>query len=165
MNIRSRVRLVLPLVQVTVACALIASFVAPPHPEDFAKTEYQLYRALDAPAFLLSEVPARIVHWVYRQEYFIVENVVRLCFVWLVWYAVSVEISGRGQSVLSPKTRVRRVADVLAVMFGSAVWLSGGYNLHPPAIWILYPIWGVAIMGFYGRDLWISFHSGRGPVA
>jgi hypothetical protein len=163
MNIHRRVRFVLPLTQAAVACALIASFLAPPHPEDFAKTEYQIYRALNAPAFLLSAVPARIAHWVYRKAYFIVETTVRLCFVWLVWYAVSIEISGRGRSVLSPRTRVRRVADALAVIFGAAVALSGGYGLHPPAIWMLYLIWGVVIMGFYGRDLWVSLRCDRAP--
>jgi len=149
-------------VQLAVACALIASFLAPPHPEDFEKTEYRFYRALNAPAFLLSEVPVRIIHTACHQEYFIVESAVRLCFVWLVWYALSIEISGGGRSVLSPKTRVRRVADALAVISGAAVGMSAHFNLTPTAVWMLYPIWGVAIMGFYGRDLWASFRSGPG---
>jgi len=131
---------------VAFAGALIARFLAPPHPEDFDKVEYQLYRALNAPAFLLSQVP-----------------VVLLCFVWLVWYAVGIEISGRGQSVLTPKTRSRRAADALAMIFGAGVGMNAHYNIVPTAAWLLYPTWGVTIIGFYGHDLWVSFRSSRIP--
>lgn len=167
---RSRVRLVLPLIQVALAAALIASnSLRPNHVWDpaFTKPDWQFCRGLNAPAFLLAELPvhiAEILPWGNYQQVLIVQAIIRLSFVWLVWYAVSIEIGGGGQSVLSCKTPIRGVIDALAAIFGAIVGLGGGFltrhiggTNYARLVWVPHLIWAVAIMGFYGHDLWVSF--------
>jgi hypothetical protein len=88
---------------------------------------------------------------------------VHLSLTWLLWYLVSIEVGGKGYSLLTPKTRVRGVADVLAVAFGIMVGAAGldlpSYFLPVYARLVAAPylIWGVAMVSFYGHDLWSSF--------
>ena len=83
--------------------------------------------------------------------------------VWLLWYAVAVEITGRGVSVLTPKTGVRRLADVLAILFGASVEpyadrvIISVLNPYQRVLACVYLVWIFAIIGFYGHDLWASF--------
>jgi hypothetical protein len=94
---------------------------------------------------------------------FVITRYLYLAFIWLLWYGVGIELSGHGQSVLMPKTGRRAAGDIVAMAVG-AVLLSFSWGLiefgrgaHAQSVRVVaYFIWGVAILGFYGHDLWIS---------
>jgi hypothetical protein len=81
--------------------------------------------------------------------------------VWLLWYAVSIEIGGRGRSVLTPKTGFRRVVDVLVIAFGISLVAYADRTTvsvyYQTPVSFVHLLWVLAIMGFYGHDLWASF--------
>jgi hypothetical protein len=93
----------------------------------------------------------------------IIERGLYFGLVWLLWYAVSIELAGDGQSVLTPKVGARRAADVLAVSFGAMLVFIGylvrgqfgGADTYSSLIALPYLVWGAAILAFYGRDLWL----------
>jgi hypothetical protein len=150
-------RLIVPLIQVSLAGGLIVGFRTPPR-HDFDKIEWQLCWALNAPAFILAEIPIRIYRTVFQVENLIFETSAQLCFIWLVWYAVALESGGRGRSVLSARTRVPALMDVPAMILGVMVGLC---TTSIAQLRMLYPIWTIAIVGFYGHDLWMSLRGER----
>ena len=96
---------------------------------------------------------------------FALETVVFLLLVGLLWYLVSIELEGKGESVLTPRTGIRGTADGLAIIFGVilaclgllVVGQFGAVTLYSNIVAIPYYIWGAAITIFYGRDLWLCF--------
>jgi hypothetical protein len=85
----------------------------------------------------------------------------------LLWYAVSAEITGWNRNRLSSlthKTSAGMWLDLLLVCFGFAVGFVGELVRHQFAYVSLYSnliaapyvLWGVILVMFYGRDLWIS---------
>ena len=100
----------------------------------------------------------------------LLEKLLYLVLVGLLWYVVSIEIDGKGLSVLTPKTRMRRTADVLAVFFGVAVANTGllirryefGFvTTYSTLVATPYFIWAVTIVVFYGHDLWACLDKAR----
>jgi hypothetical protein len=95
-----------------------------------------------------------------------VETFLFIGLVWLLWYLVSVEVSGRGQSILTSKVRFRIVADVLAMLFGVALSVMG-FNIYERGFGFVttystlvsapYFLWALAIVAFYGHDLWVAY--------
>jgi hypothetical protein len=87
--------------------------------------------------------------------------------VWLLWYAVGTETRGRGLSVLTPKTGIRRTADVLAICFGASLLPYVDRIVPGGAYWMLFSVahllWIATIIGFYSHDLWASFRTRRLP--
>jgi hypothetical protein len=87
--------------------------------------------------------------------------------VWLLWYAVGTETQGRGLSVLTPKTGIRRAADVLAICFGASLLPFADRIVPGGRYWVLFSVahllWIVTIIGFYSHDLWASFRTRRPP--
>ena len=161
-RLRLNVQLGLPLIQVAVAGGLLVQFVAPPPGYiDYQKTAYLICCALNGPAFLLADIPLQIRHLLFGWDLFY-ETAIRLCFVWLVWYAVAIEYEGSGQSVLTSKIRPRGVVDALAVMLGVAVGLGANRGSTRPAFFIIMNlVWAAVIIGFYGHDLWITIRRSR----
>jgi hypothetical protein len=75
-----------------------------------------------------------------------------------------------GQSSLTPKTGIRRAADVLAMIFGGAVAIFSllirrhefGYvTTYSTLVAAPYFFWAVVIVAFYGHDLWVCFRTGK----
>ncbi len=85
--------------------------------------------------------------------------------VWLLWYALGIEMGGKGLSVLAAKTGVRRVADVIAMGFGACLLVYADYVtrsvFHQIWVTLVHMLWALAIIGFYGHDLWASFKPAR----
>jgi hypothetical protein len=166
---QNRTRILLPLAQVAVAAALMTHNALVPDSlanPAFTKPDWQFCLGLNAPATLVARYPMHILFqspWPRYPFSAVLELIVRLSLIWLLWYVVSIEIDGRGHSILAPKTRMRKVADVLALAFGVVVGATGqtissrfdvNYGRLVAAPYI---IWAVVIIGFYGRDLWVSF--------
>jgi hypothetical protein len=173
---RPRIRLVLPLIQVAIAVALIISnrlreqwglrpaFLAP---------DLQFCCALSAPATVIWSV-FRILkgHWYWAPLIGeIVEKLVYLVLVGLLWYVFSVEWGGRGQSLLTPKTKIRSVADVLMMAFAGFVAVFGlsvrshvfGFvTTYSTLVATPYFLWALLIATFYGHDLWVWSQIKRG---
>jgi len=101
---------VLPLVQVPLAVALITSVFRPSpiRNPSFMAPDWQLCAGLNAPAALTRAWLARITDG-WRWASFAFWTTVYLLLVWLLWCLVSIEIRGKGQSILTPKTRMRRI--------------------------------------------------------
>ena len=176
MPMRIRTRLILPTVQLAVAvCLMISNHTS--H-EDWAWThaDLQYCYALNSPVaaivHLQRESTYELLKWHYPLNV-IVNFGILFALVWLLWYAVSIEIGGKGLSVLTPKTGFRRLADLLAIAFGAAGYASLLYAdqasaqiIYTPALYpILGPlhlIWALAIIGFYCHDFWVSFGKGSG---
>lgn len=188
---RTRMRLVLPLAQVAIAIILKThNFLGPDplvHPA-WQRADNQFCNGLNAPATLVRELLGRTAArlecllwipaglrsatpccWGYLSYPvdLALDTIVYFGLVWLVWYGVSVEIRGGGQSVLASKTRMRAVADALAIVFSVAMVAYGleirsGFRA-PSAYWnvvaVPYYIWGVSVMIFYGRDLRSCFRT------
>jgi hypothetical protein len=93
---------------------------------------------------------------------FVLETIVYFVLVAVLWYVVSVELGGRGQSVLASRTGMRSAADILAIILGAALGLVGflvrrqfGYvSTYSTLVAVPYFIWGAAIAVFYGHDPW-----------
>jgi len=98
---------------------------------------------------------------------FIIETVVYFALVWLLWYLVSIEISGRnrkGMSALTSTTRIRTEIDVLLIAFGAALAVvgqavrhqfGGRPDLYANLVAVPYFIWAIVLTAFYGHDLWV----------
>jgi len=157
---RSRIQLALPLVQVALAGGLLAEFASPPHHFSIEKTAWLLCSALNAPAFLLADIPLYIFHNLIGWDT-IFETSIQLCFVWLVWYGVTIESGGGGQSVLTSKTRARGLVDALAIIFGTGVGLRLNRGPTMPVFGIMQFAWAAVIIGFYGHDLWVTIRNPR----
>jgi hypothetical protein len=168
---------VLPLVQVAIAAALATSNALRPDSwasPTWTKPDWQLLHSINAPAALIAMYPLECAYdWFspYHPLNLFVESIIRFSLIWLLWYVVSIEIGGAGQSVLTPKTRMREVADVLAIGFGAAVGVLGALYSRPvggtftkPIIILPYLIWPIVIMGFYGHDLWVSVRDAKKPA-
>lgn len=175
---RNRIRLVLPLIQVAVAVALATSNALRPDTWSspaWTKLDSQLLHSINAPAAVVAMYPLDCAyHWFspYYPLNLVVESVIRFSLIWLLWYAVSIEIGGAGQSVLTPKTRMRKVADVIAILFGAVVGVVGVLGSRPcgsifARLMVVLPIllWPLVIMGFYGHDLWVSIRGAQKPAA
>jgi hypothetical protein len=128
---RTRIRLVLPLVQMAIAIALTASNRLRPQswesPTSLAY-DWQLCCGLNAPATLIWSCLMRFHgewYWEYPLVGVVLETLVYFALVGLLWYIVSVEMGGKGQSSLTPRTRMRGAADALAMIFGRAVATFG----------------------------------------
>ena len=152
MTTRAKIQVILPTVHVVLASLLIANSG---RPLDFERTEWILCSAINSPAFLLAEIPVIVSDVAFRGGFYL-ENAIRLFFVWAVWYGVAVETGGGGESLLSSKTRARRVIDAVAVVFGAAVFVGWRQPPQTPYYMIIKLIWSLSIMAFYGRDLWIT---------
>lgn len=119
-----RIRFALPLSQIAIAVGLTAAdflghgissrlaWIAPFR---------QLFIGLNAPAAEI-EIYLKRLAWIWSPSYypaiFILDTFVYFLLVGLVWYAVAIEITGRGYSMLTSKLRPRRAADLLASAFG-----------------------------------------------
>jgi len=167
-------RLLLPLLQVLLAAALTIHNRLRPigslGSRDRAP-DRQLCDALNAPAAVMRLVLLGTAdRWTLRYPLlqFIIETVIYMVLVWLLWYMVSIEIGGKGQSILTPRTRIRRIADVFLILFGILV-ATLGFLLAPDFLRTAYSnlvtiphyIWGLAIIAFYGHDLLASFETNR----
>jgi hypothetical protein len=175
---RGRMRLVLPLAQVAFAVALTTRDFL--RPGTFERPSWtapfrQFFLGLNAPAAQIKVYLTKLA-WMWDPQYyptmFILDTIVYVGLVGLVWYAVSIEIYGKGKSVLTPKTGMRRLADLLAVVFGAVLAVTGlqihrranGYLVsypdyvgHPDLVAVLFFIWGATLLAFYGHDLWVCF--------
>lgn len=166
---RTKSRIVLPMVQMVTAAGLVISnsrrpntFASPPS----AHLDIQYCWALNCPAAMIAYLQRTATYELLKWHYplnSIVDWGTFFSLVWLLWYAISIEIGGKGLSVLTPKTGVRRLADVLAIAFGAASWVFAGYISRSVGWAVLltpvYMIWVMALIGFYGHDLWASFRS------
>lgn len=175
---RIKTRVALPLVQIAVAITLkINSRLRPLSAENPSWTapDRQFCDALNAPAALVRIFLLRLSDaWLpasYQAE-FLLETIVYFVLVGLLWYIVSIEIGGKGQSVLTPKTRARRMADGLVIFFGLMLGILGllvrgqfgVVDTYSNLVAIPYYIWALVIVSFYGHDLWVSFRA-PGPSA
>jgi hypothetical protein len=181
MIVGARIRFILPLVQVIIAAALIISnSVRPEPPADTIPSpkrgmlDIQYCLALNSPAAMIAAIQIEATHdllWNYYPLYPIVNLTFFLSLVWLLWYAVSIEIGGKGLSVLTPKTGFRRVADTLAISLGIGVVIyadiAPAHILYKKFVSPVHLLWALTIIGFYGHDLWASFRriSGTGNPA
>lgn len=169
-SMRPKVRIVLPLVQVLVAVALITSndlrpsHIGKGYPSWMAP-DWLFCAGLNAPATLARYWLIRTTNGWRWGNPLTVWTPIYLLLVWLLWYLVSIEIGGKGQSILTPKTRMRRMADLFLIVVGAAVAL-GGLSIRRESGFVApystieavpYFIWGVVILVFYGHDLWVSF--------
>ena len=165
---RTRIRLILPPVQVVLAIILIVSnrlreqwgsrpaFLAP---------DLQFCGALNAPATVIWSLLLRLMgiwYWAPLWIEEIVQKLAYLVLIGLLWYAVSIEIGGGGQSVLTSKVRMRSAVDVLLMAFagcvGASAWLIrshefGFVTTYSTLVATPYFLWAVVIAAFYGRDL------------
>jgi hypothetical protein len=173
---RTRLRRTLPLVQAAIAIALLVSnrlrdpwetrpaFLAP---------DLQFCCALNAPATVVWVLLCIFKGELYFEHPFlwdIIELVAYVLLIGLLWYVVSIEISGSGQSVLTPKTRIRSVADLLMIAFAGYVAAFGfsvrshefGFvTTYSNLVATPYFLWAVTIATFYGNDLWVRMRAKR----
>lgn len=173
--IRPKSRLVIPTVQVFIAGALIASNYYRPVPrgEDtlpdssVSALDIQSCWALNAPAAMVAHfqrVATYDLLGTYYPLYLILSLSIFLPLVWLLWYALCIEAGGKGLSVLTPKTGIRRAADVLMMALGASAYFYGNSAIvsvyqYQALLWSVYSAWTLLIMGFYGHDLWASFRA------
>ena len=175
MTVRTRARIILPTVQVVVAFALIVSNLRRPDSwEDptWTKLDIQYCWALNSPAAMMAAVQRKamygVSHGLVNKHYPLnlsIDFSIFLSLVWLLWYTVGTEIGGKGLSVLTPKTGVRQAADVLAIALGAAVLVYADsvatQITHETLVTPVHLTWALAIIGFYGHDLWASFRVTR----
>lgn len=173
--IRPKSRLLIPTVQVFIAGALIVSNQNRPIPrgEDtipdstVSALDIQSCWALNAPAAMVAHfqrVATYDLLGTYYPLYLLLNLSIFLPLVWLLWYAVCIEAGGKGLSVLTPKTGIRRVADVLMMALGASVFFYRDSTLvsvyrYEALLGSVYLAWILLIMGFYGHDLWASFRA------
>ena len=191
----SKIRLILPLTQAALAVVLKAhSFLGPDLPSRPAwqKADNQLCDAWNAPATLVREgliwlasraecllIPVRLrpeapCCWGYLSYPvdLLIRTILYFGLVWLLWYAASIEIGGGGRSLLAPRTGMRTVADIFAVLLGASLIAFGlavrsGFRA-PSTYWNAmatpYYMWGILFVIFYGHDLRRSFRSSQNAV-
>jgi len=168
----------LPLVQTGIAIALTVHNVL--RPADWMefnqkKLDQQICDDLNAPAsavrFLMVSLLKALLDDGHPWLGLFIWTVVYFMLIWLLWYAVCVELGGRGSSVLAQKSGMRKTADALGVVFGVAVFALGIYThryFHPSLyldlILVPHLVWGALIVWFYGRDLRRALSGARGVV-
>jgi len=159
--------------QLVIAIALLISNGARPNQiqsPSFTKPDIQLCHALNSPVSLfIFAVTLAARHFEPKLPHiveFSIEPVLYLTLVGVLWYSVGTEIQARGQSALTSKTRIRAILDLLAVGYGAVllalcILIASGPSTIPfrEGRAIGYLLWGVALVGFYGHDLWISRRS------
>ncbi len=160
---------VLPVVQVFAAILLAISNWARLdriQSPSWTKFDIQICHAVNEPvSTLMAVVGLATDRWLPNVTGIVVYWVGYFCMVWLLWYCVSLEARGAGQSVLTSKTRWRRTIDGLVVAYGAILLLMCGLlSLHSQAParnmrMTAYFFWGVALVCFYGRDFWNSTRS------
>lgn len=169
--IHYKVRLLLPLFQTMIAVCLRASNLLR-HDSIQSPTwralDRQLCDGINAPATMIKICLEGISStWLlghFRIQLFL-DTIVYFGLVWLVWYIVSVEIGGGGRSVVAARTGLTKTLDILAIVFGAAIALISrlicGQVPYSALIAVPYVAWSVAIIVFYGHDLWACFHTGQ----
>jgi hypothetical protein len=181
MTVCTKARVILPTVQVVIAAALVVSNSRRPDTMAYWRSTHldiQYCWALNSPAAMIAHIQREATYELLQWHYpinRIIDWGIFLSLVWLLWYAVSIETGGKGLSVLTPKTGIRRVADVLAIAFGACLVVYADFVTrsvyHQTRISSVHLIWVLAIVGFYGHDLWASFRTkrtisaGRTPAA
>jgi hypothetical protein len=139
----------------------------------------QFLIGLNAPAVQIRMYLTKLV-WIWSDSnypnVYIVETIGFFPLVGLLWYAVSFEAGGNGESILTPRTRVRHLADALAAIFGVVLVITAfrihrrdyGYLMslrglvsYPDVTAVLFLIWGAVITAFYGHDLWACFRPAK----
>lgn len=180
---RLRTRFTLPFIQTAIAAAVTMSIFSRPesleHPlvGDFV---LQLGFAVNAPATVLRYCLERFAMQFCPAEHMyspwtgcyplapIFETVVYFGLVWLLWYAVVLEVAGRCQRVLTPRARGRGLIDTLAALFGVFVGVFAVVDNKPMGspvrsllVGVTYLLWAFAIVIFYSRDLWVHFRARR----
>jgi hypothetical protein len=167
---RINTQILLPFVQTTVAIALTISNRLRPFSvrnPSWTAPDKQFCDGLNAPASLIRFLLLRLSDsWLpgYYPIQFITETFVYFFLVGLLWYLVSIELRGNGQSVLTSKTRARKAADGLTILCGIVLCILGVFvrgqfgavTTYSNLVAIPYYIWGLAIIGFYGHDLWAT---------
>ena len=169
---RFRLRVWLPVVQMAIAITLIMRNRAQDRLESpsWIKPGRQICDGLNAPTalirFCLLKVADRefySVRWIDS----ILETVVYFALVGLLWYCVSVEISGRdrkGASALTSTTRMRTAIDILLIAFGAALAVAGQLvrhqfggrpDMYANLVSVPYFIWAIVLILFYSRDFWV----------
>ena len=173
-HMRGRLRFVLPLSQITIAIALVASnFLRANTIENpsWNKPDIQFCYALNAPAAFVIDLLAKATNGWIPAAYpidVLIARTLYLLFVALLWYLVSLEMNGGGQSVLASKTRARAIVDGLAIVFGVVLGVVGflvrrqfGYiSAYSDFLAVFYFLWGAAFVVFYGHDLWARTRRG-----
>jgi len=173
MATRKRILTILPVVQVIIAMGLFASYLHRPEPRGDTLPaggdtglDIQYCWAVNSPAAMVAQLQRRFTNGWLRNQYpldLIVDVTVFLSLVWLLWYAVAVEIGGKGLSVLTPRTGHRRIADVVVIALGAyLVVYADRITLsvyHQTWVTPVHLVWIIAIVGFYGHDLWASFRA------
>jgi hypothetical protein len=179
--VRLRLRFTLPSVLAAIAIAVTMSIFSRPESETYVymnNFDLQLGFALNAPAtalrYCLERLAMQFCPATYQGNPWtgcyplapIFETVVYFGLVWLLWYAVALEVAGRGQSTLTPRTGRRGLADTLSVLFGAFVGVFGVLSSNPMGspvrsllVGVTYLLWALAIIVFYGRDLWVHFRT------
>ena len=167
-----RLRLLLPLVQVAIAVILtVHNRLRPRYWESGASSawDWQWCAALNAPATAVWACLLRFRGYWYQDHLLagiVLENVVYFVLVGALWYAVSIEISGKGRSVLSANLMIRTVADLIGMIFGGVLAWGGsevfryrfGYvSAYTMSVVVPYFLWAAVIVAFYGHDLWRYF--------
>jgi hypothetical protein len=169
--VRSKIRFILPLLQLAVVvCLKVSNSLRPDTPESpsWYKPDIQVCHALNAPVGVCTDWMVQLAYrWLpdpFSMELFI-HWVVYLALVWALWYVVSLESTGGGLSLVAPKTGARRVADIAAIGLGIALGTYGSLIWSSPraldAYWMIlsipYFMWAAVIVIFYSHDLWASF--------
>jgi hypothetical protein len=169
---RFRLRVWLPLAQLAAAIALTGSnFLRRDRIENPSWTalDRQVCDGLNAPAALIRFCMLKVVHL--RAPYlfwpdFILETVLYFGLIGLLWYFVAVEISERSReklSALTSKTGMRTASDVVLIAFGAGLagfgqlvrhQFGGVPDTHSNLIAVPYFVWAIALIVFYGHDLW-----------
>ena len=167
----TKIRVIIPVIQIVVAAGLIASNVRRPDPggdtipdSRVAEPDIQICWALNSPASMIAYLQRSATHdwlWTSYPLYPVINVTVFLSLVGALWYLVCLEATGGGRSVLTPRTGARRVADILAMVFGVALLVYAD-NItkpvyHQVGVSLIHLTWSLAIVAFYGHDLLSSF--------
>jgi len=167
---RPKSRMLLASGQALIAFGLIVLYSSAPKGDTLGgsgrdEIQLQLCWALDSPAAVLAHFQREMTRefvMAYPRIGIVFNDIVVVCLVWLLWYAVGTETRGKGLSVLTPKTGIRRTADIVAILFGASLVpyadsIVGGGGYYTILLSCTHILWTVAIILFYGHDLWASF--------
>lgn len=175
---RFKLRVWLPVVQLAIAIVLITGNRLRDRIEDpsWIKPDRQICDGLNAPAsvvrFCLLRVADRELQSVAWID-FTLETIVYFALVWLLWYFVSIEVSGRNgkrPNALTRTTTMRAAIDVPLIVFGAALAVYGQLVRHQfggrPDVYanlvsVPYFIWAIVLVTFYAYDLWAYSQSRR----
>ena len=163
----------LPLVQLAIAIALTTSNLLRQNSKgnpSWVAPDRQICDGLNAPATVIRYCLLKISdRWFpdigYRWLDFVIETAIFFALIGFLWYLVSVEISGKNRdklSVLTAKTGMRALADIVLLAFGITLVLIGqlvrvqfGGSPSPYSNFVSIPyfVWGIVLSLFYGHDL------------